>query len=284
MHIGPGTNHSGMNAQRRKAESIEERPFERVFVRPPPNDYPNCNSTNPDKQGIDLILAMKQHREYISILRESDIEVVELPVLNGYPDSVFTQDPAIIGRTKTIVGLFGLKSRAGEETKMVEDLKAGDWKLGPTHFIKQPGHLEGGDVMITDSTIFVGDSGRTNQEGIQQLTSQLDERRVVPVKTKSFHLLCGCSYIGQSTIAIAPNIVDLNPFAGFNLIQISKEEEYAANMLRLGKRKVLIPSGYPKTYQKLRGAGFQVVEIDNSEFYKGDGGLTCLSSPVYSIV
>src|SRR5213594_3890127 len=82
--------------------------FERVFVRPPSKDYPNCNSTNPDKDGIDLVLARKQHREYISILKESGIDVVELPSLDGYPDSVFTQDPAVIGRDTTIVGRFGL--------------------------------------------------------------------------------------------------------------------------------------------------------------------------------
>jgi dimethylargininase len=284
MHIGLPQEQTGMNSDNPKEESIDERLFERVFVRPPPNDYPNCNSTNPDKEGIDLVLARKQHREYISILKESGLEVVQLPVLDGYPDSVFTQDPAIIGIDTTIVGRFGLDSRAGEETEMVDDLRAGDWEIGAAQFIKEPGQLEGGDVMITDTRIFVGNSSRTNKEGIRQLASQLQDRPITPVKTKSFHLLCGCSYIGRNTIAVAPSIVDVEPFAGFNLIQIPKEEEYAANILRLGKRKILIPSGYPKTYQKLRSAGFQVVEIDNSEFYKGDGGLTCLSSPIYRVL
>src|SRR5713101_8201634 len=104
-----------MKSEKRKEESTRERLFERLFVRPPSKDYPNSNSTNPDKDGIDIVLARKQHREYISILKDSGIEVVELPALDGYPDSVFTQDPAIIGRGKTIIGRFGLKSRAGEE-------------------------------------------------------------------------------------------------------------------------------------------------------------------------
>lgn len=273
-----------MKSEKHEKEPTMGRLFERVFVRPPPKDYPNCNSTNSDKDGIDLVLARKQHREYVSILKESRIDVVELPVLDGHPDSVFTQDPAVIGRDTTIVGRFGLNSRAGEETEMVKDLNVGDWKIGTLQFIKGPGQLEGGDVLITDTAIFVGVSSRTNKEGIRQLASQLQNHRVVPVKTKSFHLLCGCSYIGQNTIAVAPSVVDVEPFAGFNLIQIPNEEEYAANILRLGKRKVLIPSGYPKTYAKLRGAGIEVVEIDNSEFYKGDGGLTCLSSPVYIVL
>jgi len=258
--------------------------FERVFVRPPSEDYPNCNSTNPDKEGIDLVLAKNQHREYISILKESAIDVVELPVLNGHPDSVFLQDPAVVGRNVTVAGRFGLHSRAGEETAMIDNLNAGHWETGTPRFITAPGQLEGGDVLITDTTIFVGVSSRTNKEGIRQLTAHLRDTRIVPVKTRSFHLLCGCSYIGENTIVVAPSIVDVKPFSSFNLIQVSEEEAYAANILNLGKKRILVPSGYPKISAKLRDARYQVLEIDNSEFYKGDGGLTCLSSPVYDLL
>ena len=258
--------------------------FGRVFVRPPSEDYPNCNSTNPDKEGIDLVLAREQHREYVSILKESGIDVLELPVLNGFPDSVFLQDPAVVGRNVTVVGRFGLHSRAGEETAMIDNLNAGHWETGTPRFITAPGQLEGGDVLITDTTIFVGVSSRTNKEGIRQLTAHLRDTRIVPVKTRSFHLLCGCSYIGENTIVIAPSIVDVKPFSSFNLIQVSEEEVYAANILSLGKKRILVPSGYPKISAKLRDARYQMLEIDNSEFYRADGGLTCLSSPVYDLI
>lgn len=86
MHIGPRTDTRSKSLRKREKELGMKRLFERVFVRPPSEDYPNCNSTNPDKEGIDLVLAKNQHREYISILKESAIDVVELPVLNGHPD------------------------------------------------------------------------------------------------------------------------------------------------------------------------------------------------------
>ena len=284
MHIGPPHKHMFVKPKKHKEELEMKRLFERVFVRPPSKDYPNCNSTNPDKEGIDLVLAKEQHREYISIMKESDIDVVELPVLKGYPDSVFLQDPAVVGRDATIVCRFGLQSRAGEETAMIDNLKVGDWKTGTPLFVKEPGQLEGGDVLITGSAIFVGVSSRTNKDGIRQLTTQLEDVRIVPVKTKTFHLLCGCSYIGENTIVIAPSLVDVRPFAGFNLIHVSEEEAYSANILNLGLQRLLIPLGYPKIRSKLTDAGYHVLEIDNSEFYKGDGGLTCLSSPVYNVL
>ena len=75
----------------------------------------------------------------------------------------------------------------------------------------------------------------------------------------------------------------INPsyFQGFKLIEIPKNELYANNMLYLGEERVLIPSGYPKTKEKLKKHGFKPIEVNVSEFWKGDGGVTCLNSPLY---
>src|SRR3989475_9382838 len=70
--------HAFVKSEKGEKELVMKRLFERVFVRPPSEDYPNCNSTNPDKEGIDLVLAKNQHRENISILKESAIDVLEL--------------------------------------------------------------------------------------------------------------------------------------------------------------------------------------------------------------
>ena len=41
-------------------------------------------------------------------------------------------------------------------------------------YIKAPGTLEGGDVMMVGDHFYVGRSARTNEEGIRQLTEILD--------------------------------------------------------------------------------------------------------------
>jgi len=58
---------------------------------------------------------------------------------------------------------------------------------------------------------------------------------------------------------------------------------YAADALYLGDGKVLIPSGFPKASRKLKEARYKVIEVEMSEFRKGDGGVTCLCSPVYEL-
>ena len=38
-----------------------------------------------------------------------------------------------------------------------------------------------------------------------------------------------------------------------------------------------MPAGYPKTKANIEKAGYEVIEVDTSEYRKLDGGLSCLS-------
>jgi dimethylargininase len=260
-----------------------DRFFETVLIRPPADAYVKCVSTNPAKTSIDLGLAKEQHRQYVSILRESGLHVIELSQLERFPDSVFMQDPALLGSRRTLIGRFGERSRRGEEKALHEDLSDRRLDVGAVRFIERPGTLEGGDVLITEHGLFVGESQRTNRNGIKQLSVYLDHFEVKTVKTGLLHLLCGCSYLSQRTMIIAPDLVSPKSFPGFRFITIPPEEAYAADALYVGDGRVVIPCGFPKTVMKLREAGYKPVEADVSEFHKGDGGVTCLCSPVYKL-
>jgi dimethylargininase len=260
-----------------------DRFFETVLVRPPANAYVKCVSTNPARTSIDVGLAKEQHRQYVSILRESGLHVIELSALEGFPDSVFMQDPALLGSRRSLIGRFGEGNRRGEEKALREDLSDRRLDVGAVCFIERPGTLEGGDVLITEHGLFVGESQRTNGTGIKQLSVCLDHLKVKTVKTGLLHLLCGCSYLSQRTMIIAPDLVSPKSFPGFRFITIPFEEAYAADALYIGEGRVIIPSGFSKTVMKLRDAGYKPVEVDVSEFRKGDGGVTCLCSPVYKL-
>jgi len=257
--------------------------FDLVFVRPPPNSYVECVSTSPRKNEIDVELAGEQHRRYVSTLKGFRIDVVELPPLENFPDSVFMQDPALLGSRRTIVGRFGENARRGEEKVLLDALRDDRSKIGEIRFVKDPGTLEGGDVLVTDRGLFVGESKRTNLNGIEQLAAYLDDLDVRPVKTDLLHLLCGCSYLSDGKMIIAPDLVSPSSFPGFEFVSLSIEEAYAADALYLGAGKVLIPSGFPDVDKKLEEAGYEAVEVEMSEFRKGDGGVTCLCSPVYRL-
>jgi dimethylargininase len=86
-----------------------------------------------------LDLAKEQHRQYVSTLRESGLRVIELSPLEDFPDSVFMQDPAMVGSRQTVIGRFGEASRRGEEKALLEDLADRRVRIGTTHCIETPG-------------------------------------------------------------------------------------------------------------------------------------------------
>jgi len=263
--------------------SESDRLFHLAFVRPPPDSYINCVSTNPGKRDIDVTLAREQHRTYTSILKEAGVEVIALQPLEAYPDSVFMQDPALLGASSSVMGRFGEESRRGEAKTLTDELTSQRAQVGVLNFVNHPGTLEGGDVVVTDRGIFVGDSKRTNTSGIRQLKDFLADQDVIAVRTELMHLLCGCSYLDNGMMIIAPDLVNPDSFPRFRFIRIPEPESYAADALYIGEKKVLIPSGFPRTIAKLKDAGYRPIEIDVSEFRKGDGGVTCLSSPVFEL-
>ncbi|RLG85406.1 MAG: amidinotransferase [Thermoprotei archaeon] len=259
-----------------------DRLFDQVIVRPPSKSIVGCISTNPLRTSVDPSKASRQHREYVKILREQGIEVIEMPPLEEHPDSVFVQDTAVVGSRsrRALIARFGAVPRRGEEVSVENLLR----RMGfETVRVEEPGTLEGGDVMVTDlGLVYVGVSGRTNTVGVEYLRKTFPEVKVVEVPvTKVLHLLSAVNYIGNKTVAIVPELVDPSYFSGFKLIRVPLEEAYAANMLYLGERRVLIPAGYPETAERLRREGYKPIEVEISEFYKCDGGVTCLSLPLY---
>jgi dimethylargininase len=260
-----------------------DRLFDTVLVRPPSMAYKNCVSSNPEKNQIDPRLAAEQHSTYLTILKEYGVEVLKLPVLDRYPDSVFLQDPALVGMKRCIIGRFGETSRRGEENELLVDIERIRHQM-VIHRIEAPGSLEGGDILVTEKTLFVGESSRSNANGITQLSGFLPECTVATVRTKLFHLLCGCSYLTNKTMIITPDLISTDNFRGFKFVKFAKSDAYASDALYLGEGRVVIPSGYPNASRKLRNSGFMPVEVDVSEFRKGDGGVTCLCSPIYKFL
>jgi len=268
-----------------------DRLFDIAIVRPPAKSYTNCVSSNPNKNKIDISLALKQHENYTNILKAHGIQIIKLDPLEKYPDSCFVHDAALVAFSRKIVILhrFGAESRRGEETSIKEFFEK-EMPQMQIKSIEPPGILEGGNLVVTDKgIIFVSETPRANKEGIEQLSRVLPdlEIRIVPISGDNpllFHLQATCQYIGNDTIVLCPEYVNPKYFSGFNIIKIPQEELYANNMIYLGRNKILIPYGYPKTKKILENEGYDTIEIDISEFWKGDGGLTCLFLPFFKCI
>lgn len=223
----------------------------------------------------DYDLIMKQHRAYVDTLSSLGLEVELLQPLADYPDAYFVEDVAIVTPEIAVITNPGAKERAGE----VQHIESCLSKYRSLARIKAPGTLDGGDVMQVENQFFIGISDRTNQEGARQLAQFLAQFGYqcvnVPVKG-GLHLKSDVSYLGRNTLLITETLSQENAFVDCDKILVDKDEMYAANSLLINDR-ILTPTGFSSTKQKLIGAGFDIIEIDASEMQKMDGGLSCMS-------
>lgn len=248
----------------------------RALVRPPGESFRHALSKGPHPP-IDVALAREQHADYCEGLRAAGLDLIELPADEEHPDACFVQDTAVISGGLAVIARFAVPSRQGEQDAVSRALR-GHKRLEE---VRSPATLEGGDVLMAGSRVFVGLSQRTNRAGFARLRDLLElegatvEALPVPV---GLHLMTGCSYVGRGVLLATDTYAEVPAFAGLELVRVPPEEAYAANALSVGET-VVLPAGHPRTAAKLRALGFDVLTVSLSEFAKVDGGVTCLALP-----
>jgi dimethylargininase len=225
----------------------------------------------------DLEQMLKDHAHYVETLKKTGAEVIELPALEEFPDAVFVEDTALCLPKGAVLMRPGAASRMGEVAQMEPTIRA---CFDDVRRIEGPGHVEGGDILVTNREILVGRSDRTDAEGVAELTRIVGEwgysLREVFTPEGVLHFKTDCSLLDGETILSTKRLDASGCFEGYRVLHVADGEEAAANTIRFNQF-VLCPAGFPKTAQMLRDAGYDVVEINNSECAKLDGGMSCLS-------
>ncbi|HMF55580.1 MAG TPA: arginine deiminase family protein [Pyrinomonadaceae bacterium] len=234
-----------------------------------------CQLTFIERSPIDLQLAVGQHDDYCTVLKGLGVIVKELYENESYPDSCFVEDTAIVVDELAIICSMGVSSRRGETMLIERELS----RYREIAHISLPATIEGGDVLRIGKKIFIGQSTRTNLEGVEELARILEPcgYRIVHVRTKgSLHLKSACTAIDEETLFVNPEWVELDAFRGFNLIYTPAEEPWSANVLRVGTT-VCIQAGFPGAVELIERVVDRVEIIDMSELRKAEAGLTCSS-------
>ena len=235
----------------------------------------NCELTFAARVNIDTGLVFQQHEKYEAVLSSLGCEIVSVPTEPGLADSVFIEDTAIVLDEIAVLCRPGAASRRPEVAGVEAVLK----KYRTLASIQSHGTLEGGDLLRVGKTIFAGLSTRSNKDGIEQL------RRIVAdygytVKaaetTKCLHLKSAVSEVAPGVLLINPDWISRSFFGDYELIEVDAKESHAANAVLVGDR-VIYPSSFPRTAQKLAAHGIDVIAVDLSELQKAEGAATCCS-------
>jgi len=249
--------------------------FTKAIVRTPAKSMLNGITTaNLGKPNYEL--ALQQHAKYVKALETCGLAVTVLPPLEAYPDSCFVEDVALMTTECAVLTRPGADSRRNEITHILDSLE----EHYPTVYsIKPPGTLEAGDIMMAGKNFYIGLSERTNHSGATQMKNFLEKYGMQTHfirMSDMLHLKTGVAYLENHVLLACGEFIHKAEFKGFNIIEVSTDEAYAANSIWINDN-VLMPAGFTKTIAMVKKAGYKVIEIEASEFEKLDGGLSCLS-------
>lgn len=245
-----------------------------AFVRVPSSAPEDAEVTFIEREPVDADRMSEQWEAYVAILEEHGWATAEIAAAPTMPDSVFTEDQAVLLGDVAILARSGAESRRGELAGTRAALADEGFVMEE---IQAPGTLDGGDVLVTGSTILVGASGRTNASGIRQLrriAGELGYRVTAVPVAGALHLRTVATALPDGTVVAWADALPEPALLGRFL---SVPEPSGASLLPLDGETVLVAASAPKTAKLIQSLGYQVKTINISEFEKLEGGVTCLS-------
>ncbi len=246
----------------------------------------------------DFNKAEKESKVFEEIIRSTGSDVSFFPKDNSVSmDSIYCRDASIATDRGMIMCTMGKAARLpepGAAAKVYRDLNIPI--LGE---IVAPGTVEGGDVAWLDTkTLAVGRTYRTNDEGIRQLRRLLEPGGITVLEVQLphykgvsdvFHLMSIFSPVDKNLAVVYSALMPI-VFReellrrGYQLVEVPEEEfdTMGCNVLALAPRNCLMVKGNNITKERLLAAGATVIEYDGTEIsYKGGGGPTCLTRPMW---
>jgi dimethylargininase len=230
--------------------------------------------THIERSPVDAGAALQQWHEYVAALERCGWATFEVPPADDCPDAVFVEDTMVVYRDLAVMTRPGAPQRRAEVAGAAAAVEARGYRSAR---IEEPGTLDGGDVLKVADTVYVGQGGRTNAEGLDQLRSLLEPQGAtvigVPL-SKVLHLKSAVTALPDGAVIGYPPLVD-DPAAFPEFLPVP--EEAGSHVVLLGAGRLLMSTSAPRTAGLLERRGYSPVLVDIGEFEKLEGCVTCLS-------
>jgi dimethylargininase len=134
-------------------------------------------------------------------------------------------------------------------------------------------------VLVAGRRVFVGRSTRTNEAAVIQIRRILGPFGYTVTETDvrgCLHLKSAVTSLRDDRLLVNRKWIDPAAFDGLTLVDVAPEEPSAANALRLNDR-VIFPTAFPRTAERLAALGLRIELVEASELAKAEGAVTCCS-------
>jgi len=217
----------------------------------------------------EAVVARRQHDDLVEAYQDAGV-------------TVMTPEGAVLARPASTV-------RAGEERFVAQKLVKLNVPI--LRCVRGNGVFEGADASWLDSsTVILGTGLRTNSEGAAQVTSILKEMNIdvvaVDLPGTVMHLMGTLRFVDQDSAIcwrsrIPRSAIKILQDHEYTIDFIPDEQEavhgMALNFVTLGPKKILMPTGNPRTQSFYENMGIKCVTVDVSEIHKAAGGIGCLT-------
>jgi N-dimethylarginine dimethylaminohydrolase len=239
------------------------------------------------------------------VFEKHGVTVYRPQLIENY-NQIFTRDIGfVIGDTFIKANILPDREREQEAIQYITD------QIGVGKVITPPVevHIEGGDVILWDSHIFIGTykgsdykdfiTARTNMHGVEFIKNLFPDKIVkefdlvksrIEARDNALHLDCCFQPVGKNKGVIyksgfreeADYMFLVNLFGMDNLFHIDREEMYhmTSNFFSIDTNVVVIEKGFVRLKNWLLQNGFTVEEVPYAEISKQEGLLRCSTLPL----
>jgi N-dimethylarginine dimethylaminohydrolase len=239
------------------------------------------------------------------VFEKHGVTVYRPELIKNY-NQIFTRDIGfVIGDTFIKANILPDREREQEAIHYIT------YQIGAEKVITPPEevHIEGGDVILWDSHIFIGTykgsdykdfiTARTNMHGVEFIKNLFPDKIVkefdlvksrIEARDNALHLDCCFQPVGKDKGVIyksgfreeADYMFLVNLFGIENLFHIDREEMYhmTSNFFSIDTNVVVIEKGFVRLKNWLLENGFTVEEVPYAEISKQEGLLRCSTLPL----
>uniref|UniRef100_A0A0N5CFI6 Amidinotransferase n=1 Tax=Strongyloides papillosus TaxID=174720 RepID=A0A0N5CFI6_STREA len=253
----------------------------------PPTHFCVEYSINPWMGGVvDKDKAMEQWKNLKKIIEDEGVEVLTLEQVKGLPDMVFSCNAGIIYKNKVFMTKFRHPQREGEEKHFRKWFIDNNYEI--VSDLNEYYFEGGGDAFFSDyKTLWAGYGERTKKDVYKNITAlgmnEFDIMTCELIHSMYYHMdTCMAPYSETACLWYPPafsvesqeKIIKKLP----NSIAVDDDEAkaFVCNSICI-KNTIISPIGMKQsTKNKLLKQGYNVREVDMSEFMKSGGACQCL--------
>ena len=239
---------------------------------------------------VNLEKAQAEHKNLKQAYKDHGVKVYDLkPDCLPPPNIMFMADLFFMTPEGAVLGRPASSIRSGEEVHVARALSA--LKIPILKTIRGNGTFEGADAAwINPETVIVGRGLRTNDDGISQLRSILNEIGVEVIITDlphgTMHLMGMLRFFDKDLAVAWPKRIAYSAVKALNdnsirveLLpdEIEAESGMALNVVTLGPKKIIMPANNPNTQSFYESLGVDVTSVEVGELMKATGAVGCLT-------